>query len=260
MYTYRLGGNPFILDIALINISSNANILSNFLSICSNLFHPFLSRQICGMFADVIQSTNEKLKLKVSVQEFAKYSHRKIVSMLALHLIIVVIRANFVTRVFTPISDVAFTITYIYKEFRLLYISFFIDFVHFILCQLNENIRQVIQKSDERLELVKIVRSIKGIHFSLWKISMHLNSCFSLSLVVYLLESFFAVTVSVYAGFLHTSTIEKLSGFHFMRKYFHEFIIILVVVYHNSEQNGVGLIIITDGITNVAQSRIEKKY
>lgn len=216
---FRLG-NTFDFSVGIVLFYSNCNIFAIFIAVYQNIFKPFLSRRICGMYLDVIRSMDKKLNVQIKLEEFAKKFHWKIIKLFVFQSTISIIRVNSFTTFYTTISTIFYSITFIYNDFIILHIILFIELLHYILFTLNKKINQIIQKPDDQLTLIEIVHSLKRIHLSLWKISNVLNSNFSLVLLLYLLQSFSTSIFAVYWIFLFTDSIEQIRALYCIRKYF----------------------------------------
>lgn len=219
VYKYRVHGFMPHSQIILTSILSNLHTISNVFAFYLSVRKPFLSRKICGMYFDIVQTINEQLKLNISIGDFAKVFHRKIIFLVIFRLLISIGTFHAFSPFLSSISKPMVAISFIYKEIINLYSIIFIDLMHFVIFMINQNIEKILRNCIKHFTIIDVVHSIKRIHLNIWKVSQILNSNFTSIIVLNLLENFALATFTIFRMFVMSSSNDDTSAEYFIRKY-----------------------------------------
>lgn len=186
------------------------NCISNSLAFYYNLTSPFSSHNICKIFAEVIQYTEQKLFITIPISRFQRCFHKKILIGILIEMFVSFIRLIVPSYFLKPITYVMYLIAFVYRTVLVLHMVMFIKLIQVVLHSVNTKLSSVIpmRRSAKRSLVLCTFQQIKWIHFKLWKISKMINSQFGSIFICLSIEFCAYATVSIYYAFVYIQTLQ----------------------------------------------------
>lgn len=212
--------NAFDFNTILVIAIFIFNCTSGCLVLFTSLTSPFALRTICNIFADVIEYTERRFLLSISLHQLQRNFQKKILILLVLEIISGCLRSiHLNSSLFKPITNISVVILLIYKVIMILHIQFYIDLIGFILYSVNEKLKSVTKIRRHRYSVACTFQRVKWIHYNLWKISKMINNSFGWILVSIMIETCALACLRVYWIFVYIETEQKEHIIYLSSKY-----------------------------------------
>lgn len=201
----------------------------NLIAIFENLFHAHLVYQIFSEISAVINILRICLNINYSHKLMKKSLNRR----LTIHIVIIVLGSTIKFYVETTNGiectlSVLWTISNVIEYMHLFHLSFYIEFIRFILKSLSEKLAdkmincQTYWYHGQNNELWHSLHHMKSVYLKLWNVSQKVNALFGWFLVICMLET---TSTAVFNAYWEYDLLTHAAARKLARKYHFHFIL-----------------------------------